>query len=108
MNGKGVKDVQGLSSRGSTCARDPWETPTSTLRPAQRKNFLKEFFGRWGGAKKLNPLAKGFFDKMEGVCFLVRNHLFFDRHLIAQHPIRFPVSFGLPFPPSFSKKTRLQ
>jgi molecular chaperone DnaJ len=60
MKGKGVKDVQGFR-QGDQHVRVTVETPAH-LTPKQ-KELLKEFAAL--GGEEVNPLSKGFFDKMK-------------------------------------------
>jgi molecular chaperone DnaJ len=60
MHGKGVKDVQGYR-QGDQHVRITVETPTHLT--ARQKELLKEFAAL--GGQEVNPLAKGFFDKMK-------------------------------------------
>ena len=60
MKGKGVKDVQGFQ-QGDQHVRVTVEIPTRLT--AKQKELLKEFAAL--GGEELNPLAKGFFDKMK-------------------------------------------
>ncbi len=60
LHGKGVKDVQGYS-RGDQHVRVIVETPTHLT--SRQKELLKEFAAI--GGEDVNPLAKGFFDKVK-------------------------------------------
>jgi molecular chaperone DnaJ len=60
MNGKGVKDVQGYR-QGDQHVCVTVETPTRLT--ARQKELLKEFASL--GGQDVNPLAKGFFDKVK-------------------------------------------
>ncbi|MGN6733504.1 MAG: molecular chaperone DnaJ [Candidatus Binatia bacterium] len=60
MKSKGVKDVQGFQ-QGDQHVRVTVEIPTRLT--AKQKELLKEFAAV--GGEELNPLAKGFFDKMK-------------------------------------------
>jgi hypothetical protein len=60
MKGRGVKDVQGYQ-QGDQHVRVVVETPTQ-LTPRQ-KELLKEFV--LSGGEDINPLSKGFFDKVK-------------------------------------------
>jgi molecular chaperone DnaJ len=60
MKSKGVKDVQGFQ-QGDQHVRVTVEIPTRLT--AKQKELLKEFAAL--GGEELNPLAKGFFDKMK-------------------------------------------
>jgi molecular chaperone DnaJ len=60
MKGRGVKDVQGYQ-QGDQHVRVVVETPTQ-LTPRQ-KELLKEF--ALSGGEDINPLSKGFFDKVK-------------------------------------------
>ncbi|HWP23850.1 MAG TPA: DnaJ C-terminal domain-containing protein, partial [Candidatus Binatia bacterium] len=60
LKGKGVKDPQGYH-QGDQLVRVVVETPTR-LTPKQRE-LLKEFAALSG--EEVNPLSKGFFDKMK-------------------------------------------
>jgi len=60
MKSKGIKDVQGFQ-QGDQHVRVIVETPTRLT--AKQKELLKEF--AIGGGEEVNPLAKGFFDKMK-------------------------------------------
>jgi len=60
IKGKGVKDVQGYQ-QGDQHVRVVVETPTH-LTPRQ-KELLKEFAS--SGGEEVNPLSKGFFDKVK-------------------------------------------
>jgi molecular chaperone DnaJ len=60
MKGKGIKDPQGYH-HGDQNVRVIVETPTH-LTPKQ-KDLLKEFAAL--GGEEVNPLSKGFFDKMK-------------------------------------------
>ncbi|HEX9454356.1 MAG TPA: molecular chaperone DnaJ, partial [Candidatus Binatia bacterium] len=60
MKGKGVKDVQGFQ-QGDQHVRVTVETPTHLT--AKQKELLKEFAVL--GGEEVNPLSKGFFDKMK-------------------------------------------
>ncbi|HMA81409.1 MAG TPA: molecular chaperone DnaJ [Candidatus Binatia bacterium] len=60
MKGKGIKDVHGLQ-QGDQHVRVTVETPTRLT--AKQKELLKEFATL--GGEEVNPLAKGFFDKMK-------------------------------------------
>jgi molecular chaperone DnaJ len=62
MKGKGVKDVQGFQ-QGDQHVRVTVETPTHLT--VKQKELLKEFAVL--GGEELNPLAKGFFDKMKEI-----------------------------------------
>jgi molecular chaperone DnaJ len=59
MKGRGVKDVQGFQ-QGDQHVRVTVETPTHLM--SKQKNF-KEFAAI--GGEDVNPLAKGFFEKMK-------------------------------------------
>jgi molecular chaperone DnaJ len=60
MKGKGVKDIQGYQ-QGDQHVRVTLETPTHLT--SKQKELLKEFAAL--GSEEVNPLAKGFFDKMK-------------------------------------------
>jgi molecular chaperone DnaJ len=60
MKGKGVKDVQGYQ-QGDQHVRVVVETPTHLT--ARQKELLKEFAAVSG--EEVNPLSKGFFDKVK-------------------------------------------
>ena len=60
MKGKGVKDMQGFQ-QGDQHVRVTVETPTRLT--AKQKELLKEFAAL--GGEEVNPLAKGFIDKMK-------------------------------------------
>jgi len=60
MKGKGVKDVQGYQ-QGDQHVRVVVETPTHLT--ARQKELLKEF--AVNGGEDVNPLSKGFFDKVK-------------------------------------------
>jgi molecular chaperone DnaJ len=60
MKGKGIKDIHGLH-QGDQHVRVTVETPTRLT--AKQKELLKEFAAVSG--EEVNPLAKGFFDKMK-------------------------------------------
>jgi molecular chaperone DnaJ len=60
MKSKGIKDVQGFQ-QGDQHVRVIVETPTRLT--AKQKELLKEF--ATVGGEEVNPLAKGFFDKMK-------------------------------------------
>jgi molecular chaperone DnaJ len=60
MKGRGVKDVQGFQ-QGDQHVRVTVETPTHLT--SKQKELLKEFAAI--GGEDVNPLAKGFFDKMK-------------------------------------------
>jgi molecular chaperone DnaJ len=60
MKGKGVKDVQGYQL-GDQHVRVTVETPSQLT--SKQKELLKEFATL--GGEEVNPLAKGFFDKMK-------------------------------------------
>jgi len=60
MKSKGIKDVQGFQ-QGDQHVRVTVEIPTRLT--AKQKELLKEFAAL--GGEELNPLAKGFFDKMK-------------------------------------------
>jgi len=60
MKGKGIKDVHGLQ-QGDQHVRVTVETPTRLT--ARQKELLKEFAAL--GGEEVNPLSKGFFDKMK-------------------------------------------
>jgi molecular chaperone DnaJ len=60
MKGKGVKDIQGYQ-QGDQHVRVTVETPTHLT--SKQKELLKEFAAL--GSEDVNPLAKGFFDKMK-------------------------------------------
>jgi molecular chaperone DnaJ len=60
MKGKGVKDIQGYQ-QGDQHVRVTVETPTHLT--TKQKDLLKEFAAL--GGEDVNPLAKGFFDKMK-------------------------------------------
>jgi molecular chaperone DnaJ len=60
MKGKGVKDFQGYH-QGDQHVRVTVETPTRLT--AKQKDLLKEFAAL--GGEEVNPLAKGFIDKMK-------------------------------------------
>jgi len=60
LKGKGIKDVQGYQ-QGDQHVRIIVETPTH-LTPRQR-DLLKEFASL--GGEEINPLSKGFFDKVK-------------------------------------------
>jgi molecular chaperone DnaJ len=60
MKGKGVKDVQGYQ-QGDQHVRVTVETPTRLT--SRQKELLKEFATL--GGEDVNPLSKGFFDKMK-------------------------------------------
>lgn len=60
MKGKGVKDFQGYH-QGDQHVRVTVETPTRLT--ARQKDLLKEFAAL--GGEEVNPLAKGFVDKMK-------------------------------------------
>lgn len=60
MKGKGIKDVHGIH-QGDQHVRVTVETPTRLT--AKQKELLKEFAAVTG--EEINPLAKGFFDKMK-------------------------------------------
>lgn len=60
MKGKGIKDVQGLQ-QGDQHVRVIVETPTRLT--AKQKELLKDFAEL--GGEEVNPLSKGFFDKVK-------------------------------------------
>jgi molecular chaperone DnaJ len=60
MKGKGIKDVQGLQ-QGDEHVRVIVETPTRLT--AKQKELLKDFAEL--GGEEVNPLSKGFFDKVK-------------------------------------------
>ncbi len=60
MKGKGIKDVQGLQ-QGDQHVRVTVETPTRLT--AKQKELLKDFAAL--GGEEVNPLSKGFFDKVK-------------------------------------------
>jgi molecular chaperone DnaJ len=60
MKGKGVKDVQGYQ-QGDQHVRVIVETPTHLT--SRQKELLKEFAAV--GGEEINPLSKGFFDKVK-------------------------------------------
>lgn len=60
MKGRGVKDVQGYQ-QGDQHVRVTVETPTHLT--AKQKELLKEFAAI--GGEDVNPMSKGFFDKMK-------------------------------------------
>ena len=60
MKGKGVKDVQGFQ-QGDQHVRVSVETPTHLT--AKQRELLKEFAAL--GGEEVNPMSKGFFDKMK-------------------------------------------
>ena len=60
IKGKGVKDVQGYQ-QGDQHVRVVVETPTHLT--ARQKELLKEFASN--GGEEVNPLSKGFFDKVK-------------------------------------------
>jgi molecular chaperone DnaJ len=60
LKGKGVKDVQGFQ-QGDQHVRVTVETPTRLT--TKQKELLKEFAAL--GGEEVNPLSKGFFDKMK-------------------------------------------
>lgn len=60
MKGKGIKDVQGFQ-QGDQHVRVTVETPTRLT--AKQRELLKEFATL--GGEEVNPLSKGFFDKMK-------------------------------------------
>ena len=60
MKGRGVKDVQGFQ-QGDQHVRVTVETPTHLT--SKQKELLKEFATI--GGEDVNPLSKGFFDKMK-------------------------------------------
>ena len=60
MKGRGVKDVQGFQ-QGDQHVRVTVETPTHLT--SKQKELLKEFAAI--GGEDVNPLAKGFFEKMK-------------------------------------------
>ena len=60
MKGKGVKDVQGFR-QGDQHVRVTVETPAHLT--SKQKELLKEFAAL--GGEEVNPLSKGFFDKMK-------------------------------------------
>jgi molecular chaperone DnaJ len=60
MKGKGIKDVHG-GQQGDQHVRVTVETPTRLT--ARQKDLLKEFAAL--GGEEVNPLSKGFFDKMK-------------------------------------------
>jgi molecular chaperone DnaJ len=60
MKGKGVKDVQGYR-QGDQHVRVIVETPTHLT--SRQKELLKEFAAV--GGEEVNPLSKGFFDKVK-------------------------------------------
>jgi len=60
MKGRGVKDVQGYH-QGDQHVRVTVETPSHLT--TRQKELLREFAAL--GGEELNPLAKGFFDKMK-------------------------------------------
>jgi molecular chaperone DnaJ len=60
MKGKGIKDIQGYQ-QGDQHVRVTVETPTHLS--SKQKELLKEFAAL--GGEDVNPLAKGFFDKMK-------------------------------------------
>jgi molecular chaperone DnaJ len=61
MKGKGIKDLHGGLHQGDQHVRVIVETPTRLT--AKQKDLLKEFAA--AGGEEVNPLAKGFFDKMK-------------------------------------------
>jgi molecular chaperone DnaJ len=60
MRGKGIKEVHG-HQRGDQHVRVTVETPTRLT--AKQKELLKEFAAL--GGEDVNPLSKGFFEKMK-------------------------------------------
>ena len=60
MKGRGIKDVHGLQ-QGDQHVRVTVETPTRLT--AKQKELLREF--ATSGGEEVNPLARGFFDKMK-------------------------------------------
>ena len=60
MKGKGIKDIQGLQ-QGDQHVRVIVETPTRLT--AKQKELLKDFAEL--GGEEVNPLSKGFFDKVK-------------------------------------------
>ncbi len=60
MKGKGIKDVQGFQ-QGDQHVRVNVETPMHLT--SKQKELLKEFAAL--GGEEVNPLSKGFFDKMK-------------------------------------------
>ena len=60
MKGRGIKDVQGLH-QGDQHVRVIVETPTRLT--VKQKDLLKDFATL--GGEEVNPLSKGFFDKMK-------------------------------------------
>jgi molecular chaperone DnaJ len=60
MKGRGIKDVQGYH-RGDQHVRITVETPTHLT--FRQKELLKEFAA--SGGEEVNPLSKGFFEKMK-------------------------------------------
>ena len=60
MKGKGVRDVQGYH-QGDQHVRVIVETPSHLT--SRQKELLKEFAAL--GGEDVNPLSKGFFDKMK-------------------------------------------
>jgi molecular chaperone DnaJ len=60
MKGKGIKDVQGVQ-QGDQHVRVNVETPTRLT--AKQKELLKDFAEL--GGEEVNPLSKGFFDKVK-------------------------------------------
>jgi molecular chaperone DnaJ len=60
MKGRGIKDVHGLQ-QGDQHVRVTVETPTRLT--AKQKELLREFAA--SGGEEVNPLARGFFDKMK-------------------------------------------
>ena len=60
MKGKGVKDIQGYQ-QGDQHVRVVVETPTHLT--TRQKELLKEFAAT--GGEEVNPLSKGFFDKVK-------------------------------------------
>ena len=60
MKGKGIRDVHG-AHQGDQHVRVTVETPTRLT--AKQKELLKEFAAN--GGEEVNPLSKGFFDKMK-------------------------------------------
>ena len=62
MKGRGVKDVQGFQ-QGDQHVRVTVETPTHLT--SKQKDLLKEFAAI--GGEDVNPMSKGFFDKMKQI-----------------------------------------